>query len=266
MVIESVSTALAGNDFGLDDIQFTYSCTASASLNVQPYAKPEARALASDSLGCVGLCVNWADSSSIANGANIIWRQWTWGDGSQDTGRFPVHCYSDEGTYTGSLVVVSSQGCRDTVSLPPITIAAPPTLEVVFDSSATCAGMSVPGVSVGPAPVLYPTRQDPCYFYRINWALLAQVFRIPPGLRCSIRLAAQYSLLAHQRPTGNDVVFRKHPGAMGLTPHRNLLCARSSWRLHGFALLSLALRARSVLAERLHPQRRRHQRRLLAHL
>jgi len=185
VVIESVSTALAGNDFGLDDIQFTYSCTASASLNVQPYAKPEARALASDSLGCAGLCVNWADSSSIANGANIIWRQWTWGDGSQDTGRFPVHCYADEGTYTGSLVVVSSQGCRDTVSLTPITIAAPPTLEVVFDSSATCAGMSVPGVSLAQPPVLYPTRPDPCYFYRIQLGAFGP--NIPDSTRVTVR-------------------------------------------------------------------------------
>jgi len=184
VVIESVSTALAGNDFGLDDIQFTYSCTASATLNVQPYAKPVARAFASDSLGCAGLCVNWADSSILGSGANIIWRQWTWGDGSQDTGRFPVHCYATEGTFMGNLVVVSSQGCRDTVHLPAVTIAAPPTLEVVFDSTSSCLGAALPTSPLAQPPVLYPARPEPCYFYRINLGAFGP--NIPDSTRVTV--------------------------------------------------------------------------------
>ncbi len=185
VVIESVSTALAGNDFGLDDIQFTYSCTATATLNVQPYPRPEALAHASDSLGCAGLCVQWADSSTVANGASIIWRQWSWGDGSQDTGRFPVHCYLDEGTYQGQLVVVSNQGCRDTVLLRPVTIASPPTLEVVFDSTTSCSSAAFPTNPLLQPPVFYPNTSEPCYFYRLNLGAFGPI--IPDSTQVTVQ-------------------------------------------------------------------------------
>lgn len=178
VVIESVSTLLAGNDFGLDDIQFTYACTATATLNVQPYPVPIARGLPSDTLGCPGLCVNWEDSSYVDAPSLLVWRQWDWGDGSQDTGRFPTHCYAGPGTYQGSLRVVTNTGCDHITQLQEIHISPPPTLNVAFDSTANCA-MSPGFAALLPLPPPLSGNEPLCVQFQIQgsgWGAL-----IPAG-------------------------------------------------------------------------------------
>ena len=167
VVIESVSTLLAGNDFGLDDIQFTYSCTANASLQVQPYPVPEAHGLPSDTLGCPGMCVNWMDSSTVDVPGQIVWRQWDWGDGTQDTGRFPSHCYDQPGVYNGTLYVVTSTGCTHLTALPSVQIASPPTVMVVFDPTEDCS-TPIGSATMVSAPPTLSVNQPLCFHYQIQ--------------------------------------------------------------------------------------------------
>ena len=169
VVIESVSTLLAGNDFGLDDIQFTYSCTATASLNVQPYPMPEVYAVPSDTLGCPGICVQWVDSSTVAAPAQIVWRQWDWGDGTQDTGRFPSHCYQQPGLYQGTLRVVTSTGCTRLDTLPMIHCAESPTLVITFDPNADCS-TALGAPTMLPAPPTLTGNAPLCFQYQIQGA------------------------------------------------------------------------------------------------
>lgn len=168
VLIESVSTLLAGNDFGLDDIQFTYSCTASASLNVQPYPVPLARGVASKTLGCPGICVQWADSSLVNAPGQIVWRQWDWADGSQDTGRFPVHCYQNEGSYAGSLTVVTNHGCRSSVPLQSIQVSPAPSLTLGFDSTAGCVIDPLSGQLMVLPPIIDPNALGSCYHFTVQ--------------------------------------------------------------------------------------------------
>lgn len=168
VLIESVSTLLAGNDFGLDDIQFTYACTASATLNVQPYPVPQPAAYASDTLGCPGICIQWADSSTVEAPGQIVWRQWDWGDGTQDTGRFPSHCYASEGSYSGTLTVVTNHGCRDTRPLQTILVAPAPSLTVGFDSTLTCAVDPLSGQLLSLPAIINPNAQASCYKFQVQ--------------------------------------------------------------------------------------------------
>jgi gliding motility-associated-like protein len=167
VLIESVSTLLAGNDFGLDDIQFSYNCTASATLQVEPYPVPVAKGVPSDTLGCAGWCVEWADSSWVDAPATLVWRQWDWGDGSQDTGRFPTHCYTTEGVFQGTLRVVTNHGCISETMLPRVLILPPPVLEVLFDPTDDCS--TQPGASnmVAMPPTLDPQGNARCFAWRL---------------------------------------------------------------------------------------------------
>lgn len=71
---------------------------------------------ASPLLGCRPLQVAFADSSVPSTGRIVDWR-WDFGDGNLDTGRNPVHTYSNPGSFRVSLTVRTDQGCSNTFSV-----------------------------------------------------------------------------------------------------------------------------------------------------
>lgn len=75
------------------------------------------------------VCNNYSftDTTNIQNGIINTWN-WNFGDGSTSTVQNPNHTYTASGTYTVTLIVASSVGCKDTAVSVPITI---PPLPVV---------------------------------------------------------------------------------------------------------------------------------------
>jgi PKD repeat protein len=67
---------------------------------------------------CLGLPTVFTDISSVSGGIITGWN-WTFGDGSAVSAQQnPTHIYSPAGSYTVTLVVTSSKGCKDTVNKP----------------------------------------------------------------------------------------------------------------------------------------------------
>jgi len=115
----TLSSALAGNDFGLDDISFTYQCEAYDTVWIS--AKSEAQILLDSTsiFGCDSLCFeieNELDTGGLLN------YQWVLSDGTVDSSSTFSHCLSDSGDYSGYLLTTSNEGCTDSVTLPMIRV------------------------------------------------------------------------------------------------------------------------------------------------
>ncbi|RYY85190.1 MAG: PKD domain-containing protein, partial [Chitinophagaceae bacterium] len=87
---------------------------------------------------CAGKAVTFTDASTISGGTLSNWA-WNFGDGSPvvnaGTGAAQTHVYATAGSYTVTLQVTSSGGCRSTVFSQAITVNANPTAGFTFSSS-----------------------------------------------------------------------------------------------------------------------------------
>src|SRR6185503_3596207 len=63
-----------------------------------------------DSVGC-SLTVSFTNTST-----GFQTSQWTFGDGGTSVLSDPVHTYAATGTYTVTLIVTSTAGCKDTIT------------------------------------------------------------------------------------------------------------------------------------------------------
>jgi PKD repeat protein len=88
---------------------------------------------ASDSSGCGPLAVSFTDSSLAAT----AWH-WDFGDGNTSSAQNPIHVYSNNGSYTATLIATASAGCSDTVSFGPIDVYKP-TAAFISPTAANCA-------------------------------------------------------------------------------------------------------------------------------
>jgi gliding motility-associated-like protein len=129
-----VITAGSGNDFGLDDISFTYSCTATKTAWLIPNPTPMPLAWVNRTSGCDPFCATWHDVSSVSSG-QLVARLWDFGDGTTDTAKDPTHCYANPGTYQAKLTVWSDSGCTaQTVSLPSVTVHPQPVVDAFWSA------------------------------------------------------------------------------------------------------------------------------------
>lgn len=119
--------ALSYPTFGTYIVQLTATsdqgCAASASQTVTIHAVPVADFAVDDV--CDGDTVMIADLSSIANGS-IATYGYSLGDGTSSTASEPMHVYSGPATYSIQQLVVSDQGCADSVTLDVEVFASPP--------------------------------------------------------------------------------------------------------------------------------------------
>ncbi|WP_026421932.1 PKD domain-containing protein [Actinokineospora inagensis] len=67
---------------------------------------------------------------------------WDFGDGATSSATNPVHAYTSVGTFTPTLAVATNTGDRAVVTLPPITVTAPPT-PIASDQTVTTTGAPV---------------------------------------------------------------------------------------------------------------------------
>lgn len=91
-----------------------FGCLDSAFLSTEVFPQPKAIIGITDSTICYRDHVfDYADSSELAYG--LYSRQWDFGDGSTDTNKFTQNTYASHGVYNTELLVVSEEGCRDSV-------------------------------------------------------------------------------------------------------------------------------------------------------
>lgn len=92
---------------------------------------------------CVGKPLSFTDTS-IANGGTLTNWQWNFGDGSAvvnaATGAAQTHTYATAGTYTITLQVTASGGCRSLVFSRTITVGVNPTAGFSFGNACLPSG------------------------------------------------------------------------------------------------------------------------------
>lgn len=101
--------------------------------------KPDAAFSVIDT-ACIGDSLQFTDMTT----AGISSYSWDFGDGSTSILKDPKHPYKDTGSYTVTLLVVDTIGCRDTVTVPyAVTIVKPNPDFTMSDSSAVCPPLYV---------------------------------------------------------------------------------------------------------------------------
>ncbi len=85
-------------------------CIDSIKKNVNVYPAPDASFLTTSPKGCIPFNTSF---SPLVTKDSIGTYIWNFGDGSTSTGMHPIHQYKNSGSYSVSLKVISSQGCKD---------------------------------------------------------------------------------------------------------------------------------------------------------
>jgi gliding motility-associated-like protein len=93
------------------------ACTlASSDVTFNFYKNPIIDFVVDTPKGCPVHCVNFTDSTKINPDHLIIW-QWNFGDGSaKENTQNPSHCYNKPGYYDVTLIGISNNGCKDTLT------------------------------------------------------------------------------------------------------------------------------------------------------
>jgi gliding motility-associated-like protein len=106
---------------------------------------PRARFFAANPTGCVGLTVNFADSS-LSDGANaIVSRVWDFGDGAIQTINSPPvsHQYTTTGFFNVKLRVTDAVGCTDSLVRNSFVVASSPRAAFSSPDTLSCPGRNV---------------------------------------------------------------------------------------------------------------------------
>lgn len=122
----TLSSALAGNDFGIDDISYHYNCESYDTVWIAPKSDAQILLDSTSLFACDSLCFtldNALDSLGLLN------YQWVLSDGTIDTSSTFTHCLVDSGNYSGYLITSSSEGCTDSVALPTMRVGYTRTLD-----------------------------------------------------------------------------------------------------------------------------------------
>jgi len=89
---------------------------------------------------CIGDSVHFNNYSFN----NIIASHWSFGDGDTSTIHSPVHLYSDTGSYTVTLIVTDTFGCKDTLIMPAyIKVTKPHAAFTMNDSTGICIPLNI---------------------------------------------------------------------------------------------------------------------------
>ena len=134
-------------------------CKDSVTIMVVVNPKP----VASFTIGNVSQCLkgnsfSYTNTSAIATG-NITGYQWSFGDGGNSTLPNPVHSYLSNGSFVVKLVVVSNNGCKDSITKNVIVSPMPVALFSVNNAGQCLGGNSFVftnnAVVVAPATYLW---------------------------------------------------------------------------------------------------------------
>lgn len=84
---------------------------------IQVYPPPTVKFSGTPTSGCLPLETKFTDESTTSAGTIAKW-QWDFGDGFNSEEQNPTHTYTDQGNYNVSLRIVSSEGCKASVTIP----------------------------------------------------------------------------------------------------------------------------------------------------
>ncbi|WNJ20360.1 PKD domain-containing protein [Pontibacter sp. G13] len=110
-------------------------CTATDSLRINIYERPEADFASSDTAGCAEF-VQLFDLTTSGN--TLTDWQWTFGDGDTSYLQSPVHTYDQSGTYSVRLIVADEFGCRDTATKVDYITLTRPIASFAVDADVIC--------------------------------------------------------------------------------------------------------------------------------
>ncbi len=114
-------------------------CMDSISHTVNVNGLPVAMASTNDTTGCTPLAVSFTNSST--NATSYIWN---FGNGLTSTTPNPTHTYTTGGLYTVTLIAITSNGCRDTFTLPyQINIKQSPLANFSQSTTTGCSPLAV---------------------------------------------------------------------------------------------------------------------------
>ena len=139
----TLSSALAGNDFGLDDIRFSYSCEATDTVWIAPKNNAQVLLDAEPVFGCDSVCIELAN---VLDSSGALAYQWMLSDGTVDSSATFSHCLQDSGAYTGMVRTTSAEGCVDSAYFPPIRVGYTRQLDsliIANDGSGTVGGIRI---------------------------------------------------------------------------------------------------------------------------
>lgn len=115
-------------------------CTSKDTVIVNVNPKPAAGFNPGPAQCLAGNNFTFTNTSSIGSGS--LSYSWTFGDGSTSTLINPVHSYANAGSYSVKLVVTSSNGCKDSITHPAVTVNSNPVVKTNNDLS-ICRGGNV---------------------------------------------------------------------------------------------------------------------------
>lgn len=114
------SSAVAGNDFGIDDICYTSTCTSYDTVHVMSAPISNHVLIPSDTAACDELCITWDNQSNLDSSQALYWMDF--GDGQVDTSYHFSHCYDVVGDYMPTLYSQAIGGCAHASSLAPVSV------------------------------------------------------------------------------------------------------------------------------------------------
>jgi len=104
------------------------NCTNTASATVSVNPLPVVNAIPPFSSGCAPVCVDFSNNGTTSTSATY---SWTLGNGTVSNSQTPQACYSNAGTFTVSLTVTDSNGCKN-ASLASVNVYPVPTADFSF--------------------------------------------------------------------------------------------------------------------------------------
>lgn len=99
--------------------------------------------------GCPGAPSQFTDASVAGGTATITGWDWDFGDGNTSTAQNPTNAYAAPGNYNVTLVVTSSTGCVNTITLP-VTIPSGPAVDFIATNACDGAAASFADNTVVP--------------------------------------------------------------------------------------------------------------------
>ncbi len=111
-------------------------CSASDTLSLEALAPPVANFAADDSFGCAPKAVQFQSLTP-----NLVAWEWRFGDNTPPVNEEnPLHTYLQDGTYTVTLYVEDTQGCRDTLIKPQYIRLDHPQAQFEVSDTVVCPG------------------------------------------------------------------------------------------------------------------------------
>jgi PKD repeat protein len=116
----------------------TFGCSHDTSLQITVHPTPTASGLASSTVGCTPLTVQF-NNSSIGADSYL----WNFGDGNSDTTANASYTYMVGGVFTPQLIAMTNYGCSDTIELSPIKVLQSPDADFYSADTMACKGSTV---------------------------------------------------------------------------------------------------------------------------